>query len=76
LDSLISDQILLKENSMEEKKTLSIEEIEAQCLVELPDRAQMDILTTIVLLLFNLGGGGGGEAGGGIIVGGNAGNTF
>jgi hypothetical protein len=50
---------------MEEKKTLSIEEIEAQCLVELPDRPQTDnIVTTIIIILFNLGGGGGGGAGG------------
>jgi hypothetical protein len=55
----------LKENNMEEKKTLSIEEIEAQCLVELPDRPQTDnIVTTIIIILFNLGGGGGGGAGG------------
>jgi hypothetical protein len=56
----------LKENNMEEKKTLSIEEIEAQCLVELPDRPLTDNIVTIILvILFNLGGGGGGGAGGG-----------
>jgi hypothetical protein len=51
---------------MEEKKVLSVEEIEAQCLVELPDRPQMDynIVTTLFAILFNLGGGGGGGAGG------------
>jgi hypothetical protein len=50
---------------MEEKKVLSVEEIEAQCLVELPDRPQMhNIVTTLFAILFNLGGGGGGGAGG------------
>jgi hypothetical protein len=55
---------LVKENDME-KKVLSVEEIEAQTLIELPDRPQTDnIITTIVIILFNLGGGGGGGAGG------------
>jgi hypothetical protein len=54
----------LKENNMEEKKVLSVEEIEAQTLIELPGRPQMDIVTTLFAILFNLGGGGGGGAGG------------
>ncbi len=49
---------------MEEKKVLSTEEIEEQCHVELPERRQTDIVTTIVAIIFNLGGGGGGGAGG------------
>ena len=52
---------------MEEKKTLTTEEIEAQCLVELPERPLPDnIVTTIVIIIFNLGGGGGGGVGGSI----------
>ena len=52
---------------MEEKKVLSTEEIEEQCLVELPDRPMTNnIVTTIVAIIFNLGGGGGGGAGGSI----------
>jgi hypothetical protein len=60
----------LKEIHMEEKKVLSIEEIEAQYLVELPDRPQTDniIITTFVLIILNLGGGGGGAGGGAVAV--------
>jgi hypothetical protein len=48
------------QEKMLEKKELSLEEIEAQTLIDLPNRPQMDIVTTLVALLFNLGGGGGG----------------
>jgi hypothetical protein len=54
----------LMEEKKEEKKVLSIEDIESQTLLELPDRSQTDIVATIVAILFNLGGGGGGGAGG------------
>ena len=53
------------EEKIQEKKELSAEEIEAQTLLELPDRSQTDVITTIVALLLNLGGGGGGGGGGG-----------
>jgi hypothetical protein len=69
LDSLISDQIELKENGMEERKVLSLEEIESQTLMELPDRPLLGdpivvIVTNFLVLIFNLGGGGGGGGGG------------
>jgi hypothetical protein len=53
---------------MEEKKVLSIEEIEEQTLLELPDRSQTDIVTNLLALIFNLGGGGGGGAGGSLLL--------
>jgi hypothetical protein len=54
---------------MQEKKLLSIEEIESQTLLDLPDRPAMQVVTviqTFLILIFNLGGGGaGGSSGGG-----------
>jgi hypothetical protein len=51
---------------MQEKKLLSIEEIESQTFLELPDRPAMQIVViqTFLILIFNLGGGGGGGGGG------------
>jgi hypothetical protein len=62
----------VKENGMEEKKELRIEEIEAETITELPDRPMMEngttIIQTIIVVIFNLGGGGGGGAGGSNVI--------
>jgi hypothetical protein len=55
---------------MQEKKVLSIEEIESPTLLELSDdelegvEGGRDIFTLIFFSIFNLGGGGGGGGGG------------
>jgi hypothetical protein len=49
---------------MQEKKLLSIEDIESQTFLDLPDRPAPQLLGTLFVLIFNLGGGGGGGAGG------------
>jgi hypothetical protein len=49
---------------MQEKKLLSIEDIESQTFLDLPDRPAPQLLGTLFALIFNLGGGGGGGAGG------------
>jgi hypothetical protein len=50
---------------MQEKKLLSIEEIESQTFLALPDRPAMQLGPLgIIALIFNLGGGGGGGGGG------------
>ncbi len=55
---------------MEEKKVLNAKEIEAQTLIVLPERPQMDALSTIAQLIGAIivivGTGGGGGGGGGI----------
>jgi hypothetical protein len=59
---------------MQEKKLLSIEEIESQTFLDLPDRPAMQItvIQTFLIIIFNLGGGGaGGSSGGGGAGGGN-----
>jgi hypothetical protein len=60
---------------MQEKKLLSVEEIDSQTLLDLPDRSAMQILSPVqqlLALIFNLGGGGaGGSSGGGGAGGGN-----